>query len=275
MSRSAGLARAGAALLLVWFGVGVSGVPAVGAVDDPSEGGLWYYTLPRFEEIHETGVRGQGITVAIIDGPVYAESPDLVGANFSVHEESFCDIERDGGFGLERMVRQDSVEAEHATALASLIVGTGAGVNGQPGIFGVAPDASVRLYVHAIQEFCGGAYADDSFADAIDQAVADGADIISMSFGSSAWDEESIGAITRAQRAGVILVAAAGHLETTDAMAWPAAFNGVVVVEAAGVDLKLSPSAVSDPLLTVVAPGVDIRVLSANRGWQEYYTTTG
>ena len=246
----------------------------MGAVDDPSEGGLWYYTAPKIADRHAAGVRGQGITVAIIDGPVYAESPDLVGANFSVHEESFCDIERDGGFGLERMVRQDSVEAEHATALASLIVGTGAGVNGQPGIFGVAPDASVRLYVHAIQEFCGGAYADDSFADAIDQAVADGADIISMSFGSNAWDEESIGAITRAQRAGVILVAAAGHLETTDAMAWPAAFNGVVVVEAAGVD-RLSPRAVSDPLLTVVAPGVDIRVLAADSGWQEYYTTTG
>lgn len=273
MSRRVGAVRVVAALLLAGLALGLSGVSAVGAVDDPTEGGLWYYTVPGIGEIHASGVRGAGITVGVIDGPRYPDAPDLVGANVIVHEPSFCDADRDG-VAEPAMDRSD--DAEHGTSMTSLIAGTGAGINGEPGVRGVAPDATVRHYVRSVvNNYVCKLDGQDGAVLAIDQAIADGVDIISMSWGRNGLSAELADALARAQRAGIILVAASGDLDRRLGFDWPAAANGVVSVEAAGVDRHLRPDAIAHPLLTVVAPGVSIRGLAHDADWQQYGLATG
>lgn len=66
---------------------------------------------------------------------------------------------------------------------------------------------------------------------AVDYAVAHGARIINMSFGSSAQSVSLAEALERAANAGVMLVAAAGN-SATSAPSYPAALEGVVSVAA-------------------------------------------
>lgn len=262
-----------AALLLAGLGTGLAAGPAVGAIDDPTEGGLWYYTVPGFPEIHASGVTGEGITVAVIDGPIYPDSPDLAGTNLILPEASFCDADRDG---IPDEVTSRGPAAGHATTLTALIIGTGAGLNGEPGVRGVAPDATVRLYVRTSTG--GNCRLDGQPGDVlgIEQAIDDGADIINLSYsGPGARLEPSEeAAIARAQRTGVIVVAASNNQSGTE-LGWPALANGVIAVEAAGVDRALHPGAVTHPRLTVVAPGVDIRGLVPSTDWQRYGTNSG
>ena len=260
-------------MLLGGLVAGPAAGPATGVTDDPAEGGLWYYTVPGFEEIHASGVTGEGITVAVIDGPIYPDSPDLAGTNLVLPETSFCD-EDDDGDDLPDPVTSRMPWAEHATTLSGLIIGTGTGVSGEPGVRGVAPGATVRLYVSTT---LGGACeldGQDGVILSIDQAIADGADVINLSFSGTTWGTDRIAALARAQRAGVIIVAASYHEGGTD-LGWPALANGVIAVESADVNLTLSPTSVTHPQLTVVAPGAHIRALTHSTNWQGYELASG
>ncbi|WP_149203955.1 S8 family peptidase [Actinotalea subterranea] len=245
------------------------------AVVDPSAEGLWYYTAPGLEGIHRS-VTGEGITVAVIDGPVNVQAPSLVGTDLVTQPRSGCD-EEDGSKGAGGGVSTD-VRAEHATGMISLIIGNGAGADGQPGVLGVAPGARVLHFSRYDEDGCYGP--NDSFtgfADAVDDAIAAGADIISNS-----WSREyGVGtdieneALARAQREGVIVVAASPH-DGSDALQWPASANGVIAVESADASLQRSDNAVASPQLGVVAPGEGIRSLRWSDGaWNTYDLTNG
>lgn len=249
-------------------------LPAGAATDDPTQGGLWYYNVPGLAQIHASGVTGAGITVAIIDGPINLAVPDLTGANLITTPESFCDR---NGDGVPEPATASTEAAEHATQMVSLIVGTGAGVDGQPGVPGVAPGATVRHY--AVKDGDDGECLLDGVAStavATDQAVADGANVISISLsGSSRWGPDDMAAIARAERAGVVVVAASNNRGGTD-LGWPASANGVIAVEAADVNLQLGHNAVTNPLMTVVAPGLGIRALTWTDGaWNQYLLGNG
>ena len=242
---------------------------------DPAAEGLWYYTAPGLEEIHQS-VTGEGITVAVIDGPVNVQAPSLVGTDLVTQPRSGCD-EEDGSKGAGGGVSMD-VRAEHATGMISLIIGNGAGADGQPGVLGVAPGARVLHFSRYDEDGCYGP--NDSltgFADAVDDAIAAGADIISNS-----WSREDGGstdieneALARAQREGVIVVAASPH-DGSDRLQWPASANGVIAVESANASLELSDNAVASPSLGVVAPGDGIRSLRWSDGaWNTYDLTNG
>ncbi|HEY8717630.1 S8 family peptidase [Pengzhenrongella sp.] len=211
------------------------------------------------------------MTVAVLDGPINPAVPDLVGAKLITRADSFCEDEKGGvqpGTGT-------SEASAHATGLASLILGTGAGTGGQPGVRGVAPGATVRHYAVKIGEGGGCELSGvGGFAAGVDQAVADGANIISVSL-SGAEDKEKLDAIGRAERAGVIVVVSSNNRGGTD-LGWPASGNGVVSVEASDINHDLSDSAVTNPLLAVVAPGVWTRVLSWSDGrWDTYALANG
>ena len=248
-------------------------LPAGATTDDPTQGGLWYYTVPGIDQIHASGITGAGITIAVIDGPINPGVPDLAGVtNLVVREDSFCDADGDGNPEPGTGTGED---AEHATRMVSLIAGTGTGANGQPGTRGVAPGATVQHY--AMDD--GGAWCDfdgeDSIALAIDQAVSDGADILSLSFSGSRLEPEVLTALARAERAGVVVVAASNNRGGTE-LGWPASANGVISVENADVNQQLGDNAVSNPLLTVVAPGIDLLVPNFVDGaWDRYALSTG
>ncbi len=246
------------------------------AATDPGDG-LWYLTATGVEEVHAQ-TTGEGITIAVIDGPVNPAAPDLVGANLVVRP-SFC-RPQDGVTPTETSDRPD---AEHATGSIALLIGTGAGVDGQPGIRGVAPGATVLSYSVYPPDWVEGSVTNGMCVDedgvandiqaltqSIDDAVAQGADIISMSSGGI-WLPENASAVARAYAAGTIIVAAA---QNGAGFGFPGTGNGVVMVEMSDSAMQLDPDpeTTSHPYLGVVAPGEDLRWYDASAGRWDSYT---
>jgi subtilisin family serine protease len=249
---------------LVGVAAAASGAaPAAATAGD--QDGLWYYTATGLDRAHQTST-GEGITVAVLDGPVNPAAPDLVGTDLVTHEVGLCT--REDGTSISGVSTDQN--AEHATNVTSMIIGTGAGVGGQPGMRGVAPGAKVLHWAVKDSEDCW----DIDLAGAIDAAIDAGADIINISqrIGFEAGDDE---ALVRAQREGVIVVVAVPNEAGTD-LQWPAGANGVVSVQGADANLQLNPDPVTSPQLGVVAPGVDVRILNwDDGGWDTYRLQTG
>ncbi|WP_344705236.1 S8 family serine peptidase, partial [Klugiella xanthotipulae] len=181
-------------------GVVVAVLGGVGLVPAAAEGtpGLWYYDNYGVQEAHDSGFTGQGVTIAIIDSPLYREMPALADANITVREPSYCDLSDTPGTRAPA-TSSNPEEASHGTEMTMFIAGNGDG--GAPGVqapLGVAPDAQINYYAALFRNLDFGpdfssvadCYRDkkgafqEALAEAITQAVDDGADIISMSLGA-------------------------------------------------------------------------------------------
>lgn len=248
-------------------------VPSAALAATDSGDGRWYYDIPRLAEVHQQ-TTGAGITIGLIDGRINTAVPDLVGADVQVHEPSYC-APVEGGEAYPAITTDP--DAEHATSMATMLVGTDAGMNGQRGIPGVAPGASLRVYVVAREDddpceapsgqpkpASAGATSDQVVRD----AVADGVDIIVVP-GARRMTAD---VVAEAQRAGVIVIGSAGN-DTGIVTGKPATYNGVVatgtVTSAAELDLG-SPGGAR---LGVVAPGAETRAMAGT--WDYYGTSTG
>lgn len=95
----------------------------------------------------------------------------------------------------------------------------------------------------------------DVIADAIMTATDEGADVISMSLGSSADAQAMEDAVAYAYNNGVVVVAACGNNGTSDCD-FPSAYNSyVIAVGATQYDESLAPYSSFGPSVDVVAPG--------------------
>ena len=159
-----------------------------------------YYNFYKLKSIHDQGITGKGVTIAVLDGAVNPNIPELKGAN--IQDRMPC-------------IKDSAPEnMAHGTTVAQILVSPE---------FGVAPDATLYTYtlpLHGDASNCtlsgwtGEAVNDTPLL--IEQAINDGADIITIS--SSFGDTESIDlrwAMARALAEGVIVVAAMGN-ETTE-----------------------------------------------------------
>ncbi len=190
------------------------------------------------------GQGGRGVVVGVVDSGVWPESPLFTAApgvgrrtrgfdGACVGGERWdvdtCDAKLVGarwfvdGFGRGRISSTEVLSARdvrgHGTQVASIAVGnagvsTGLDDEGLPGRYaGAAPDARLAVY-----KACWSAPdpADDgcSTADlvtAVDQAVADGVDVINLSVrGAPGTDPVGV-ALLGAAEAGIVVVAAAGN----------------------------------------------------------------
>ena len=187
---------------------------ADGAV--PSQEYFSYYPL---NTVHQKGITGKGVTIAVIGGPVDTSNPALKGANIT--DKSRCTI-------------QDSPEGvRHSTDMAIILVSP---------ISGVAPDATLYNY----QAFTGSTTSNGScdsnggrlnkVSALINQAVEDGAQIISVSQSVNESTNELKWAITNAITKGVIIVAAAGNEALPDDITALGRYSGVLGVSAINSD---------------------------------------
>ena len=187
---------------------------ADGAV--PSQEYFSYYPL---NTVHQKGITGKGVTIAVIGGPVDTSNPALKGANIT--DKSRCTI-------------QDSPEGiRHGTDMAIILVSP---------ISGVAPDATLYNY----QAFTGSTTSNGScdsnggrlnkVSALINQAVEDGAQIISVSQSVNESTNELKWAITNAITRGVIIVAAAGNEALPDDITALGRYSGVLGVSAINSD---------------------------------------
>jgi subtilisin family serine protease len=257
-------------------------VPAASASADVASDGLWYFDVLKVQAAHDAGFTGEGVTIAVIDSVINPDIATLRGTDLRVQESPECTID-----GAPLPVVSDDISlAYHGTNVTSMIIGTGAGDDGQAGVKGVAPGATVLYYRNGTREdFCDGPDGEESSAaigEAIDDAVSAGADIISMSLGFG-YDEGLYDAVVRAQREGVILVTALSNQGDDPGPRWSSELNGAVNVQAIDRTGALNthdedgvqvPN--SDPVVDVAAPGVDILVQGhEGRGWSEQVLLSG
>ena len=152
---------------------------------------FYYYHL---DQARAKGHTGKGVTIALIDGPVDTSAPELKGANIT--DKSRCTIE-EAPSGLN-----------HGTALASILVSQN---------YGVAPDAMLYLYQASDDNSLSGGTCVvgdkrlDSYAILINQAIDDGAQIISISMSAPDPSDDVKWAIAQAMSQGVIIVNSAGN----------------------------------------------------------------
>ncbi len=98
-----------------------------------------------------------------------------------------------------------------------------------------------------------------SVIDGIDEAIARGADVINISFGTSTDSRALKDAVKRATDAGIVVVAAAGNNGSDDKQ-YPAAYSRVIAVSAyAPDDARLAGFGNYGDWIDVSAPGVNIR----------------
>ena len=212
-----------------------------------------YYHL---DSARAKGYTGKGVIIALIDGPVELSDPELAGA--TIVDKSRCTIEA------------PMASRYHASGLAAVLVSQN---------YGVAPDATLYTYQVTNKDTvstgtCGtGASRLNSFDKLINQAIDDGAQIISISQGSSSHDENLKWAIARAMSQGVIIVNSAGNNARDDnnnQMGW---WSGVVGVSAIGTDGKFTSYSSWGNGVTTTAVGGPINVRKFDTG--NTTTTTG
>ena len=221
---------------------GAATLPSAQAVQRP-----WWPAAMGFDDLHGAGGTGKGITIAVLDDVIDPTAADIRGRVAST--ESVCWEKRSTGTGPE---------ADHATEIAQLLVGTGASANGMPGVRGIAPQATLRHYTIGYGEKLRCTPADEKHVNtteaAITKALADGAKIISMSYGKPGTEDEVERAVAQAQHAGAILVGATGD----KVLDFPSGYNGVVAVNACDREGKLSSFAApyTGNGIAFCAPGV-------------------
>jgi hypothetical protein len=240
----------------------------------PQDEPLWYLEDTGIPELQQRAT-GEGVTIALLDTGVNPDAPALRGADL-VGTEFTC-AEGEGvvsGF-------HDDVEAHHGTHLASILVGNGEPVNGQIGIPGIAPDATLISYDIAAEDETTRDVQEeftcenrtylyrDAVLDAIDRDV----DLIVTAVGRSV-SADAATAVIRAINAGIVVVAANENMSefSMDSRATGVEiekFNGVVSVENA-TQTGAREDPVVGPWVTVLAPGTGYPHYSRGTGgWDE------
>ena len=245
-------------------GVGVSCVAlAVGvlvaspgaAVADPitHQDYVDYYHL---DSARAKGITGKGVIIALIDAPVDTSDPELAGA--TIVDKSRCTIE----------ASMDS--RYHANGMAAVLVSQN---------YGVAPDATLYVYQMSIRKdpsagtCLQNGHKQDTYATLINQAIDDGAQIISISQDSVDHSENLKWAIARAMSQGVIIVSAVGNSARDDNNSQLGWWSGVVGVSAIGTDGKFTSYSSWGNGVTTTAVGGPIKVRDFDTGADA--TTTG
>lgn len=236
-------------------------LPGAAAAQDFSAGGpLWYVDAMKLQPIHDDGVTGEGVTVAVFDGALDPEVAALQDADIEVRQIEGCpDPVAPAGSDFEVL--------NHGTSVTSLIVGNGTSDSGS-GPVGIAPDVRI-LYYGILQDEC-----ENVFPAALDDAVAQGADIVTMSGGSNFLDDElsqeAIDSVAAALRDGVLVVSALPNRDTP----WKLVTNSINgVVNVASVDAQAQPATERDgsPManddVDVAAPGVDVAGIGFDGTW--------
>lgn len=268
----------------------VVAVFAVGAVapahaEDDLSSGSWYFDNGHVQDAHDAGFRGDDVTIAVIDSQINPDIAALRGTDLEVVEPSFC---RTADGAEIPTVSTDPDVAYHGTGVVSMILGTGATDPGQLPLRGVAPDAKV-IYYNGIAgtrdesdagdlkcfDESGENSGTDGVGRAIDAAVTDGADIVSISIGGGVSGVVN-DAIARAYAEGVVVVA--GLPNDSGASQPPAGLNGVVAVQAfdeAGEIQKGDKGLDGAPLtpntgnfVVVGAPGIGVLQPAVDPEWQ-------
>ena len=141
----------------------------------------------------------------------------------------------------------------HGMSVASVITG----VNEDGSNIGI--NENVELYSARVLDDDGNAPI-SRVIEAIYWAIEKDVDIINMSFGTQEYSAALEKAVTDAENAGILIVAAAGNNETVE---YPAAYEEVIAVGSVNSECEISDFSATGDEIELVAPGETIKVADA------------
>lgn len=257
------------------------------AVDAP---GLWYVDAFHLPAAWDAGYTGEGVTVALIDTQIHPDIPTLDDADITVHEPSYCADDD----GAAYPATTDALTAKHGTNTASYVVGNGAAGDGVAGVFGAAPGAKLLYYTGAINpptaagvQFTARCSAVEGGSlittiDAVNAAIDDGADIISISL-ALGGDQDWTPTLVRAAQAGVVILV--GLPDVPGQPDGLARSNSVVAVQAIGADgAALATDGVPNSFEKVTVSNAGVAMLvqgssdstaAADKNWTDQSISSG
>lgn len=214
---------------------------------------------------------GSGVTVAVLDTGSIAH-PDFYRADGTYIITDCVDFANNK---VDTIQGQCADGHGHGTHVTGTVAAAG-GTDGR-GIFGVAPGANIFSY--RVLNNQGRGYADD-IARAIRMAADNGANIISMSLGSSSPSSLELDAINYANGKGVLVIAAAGNSgPDANTIGYPGGFKEVVAVASLNADEVVSyfssrgiddgnDNAIADREVEVSGPGRSVLSTSKSGGYE-------
>ena len=239
---AAALGRAGSALALA-ASLALAGAPGAVAVDEIT---TQEYVGPLgVDKEAAAGYTGEGVNIAVIDGPADTTVPELAGADITV--KPMCDF----------TASPDS--RSHATGMVSILAARGYGVARGAGI----TNYSIPSSDDTDKSSCTGT----SIDDAISAAVADGARVISISLSGGKLAERAREAVAGAVARGVVVVVGTGNDGAQDPADSLASVNGTVGVGASDAAGRIQPYSNYGRGLAVMAPG-DVNYHDLGNGGQ-------
>lgn len=204
---------------------GIVSIPAAPAhaADAITAADQAYFSYYGLDRARAKGYTGEGVTIAMIDGPVDTSVPELKGTKITAKET--CTITSSNG------------SRKHGTGVASILVSD---------VYGVAPGSSLLTYTIAFGNQ-GDQASEDCFGGdgyvgktepvwVLNQAMNDGAQIINLSASSDDGNDQMKWTVARAMSSGVILVTAAGNNATDEDLTSLSQWSGVIGVTAISVD---------------------------------------
>ena len=215
-----------------------------------------YFSYYGFDAAREKGYTGKGVTIALIDTPVDLSDPELAGAN--IVDKSRCTLE------------PSQTSSSHGNWMAAILVSQN---------YGVAPDATLYTYQTATDGAASsgsckqGTNKLDSMENLINQAIDDGAQIISISLSNNEQSSAIKWAITRAINEGVIIVSSSGNEAIYDDFSHLGRWSGVVGVTAINTDGTFASYSSWGNGVVTAAVGGPVTIRDANTG--ELTTTSG
>jgi len=203
------------------------------------------------------------VVVAVIDSGIDASTPDLAGALWTNKDEIAANGIDDDGNGYVDDIhgwdfRDDDASSLHGTTIhwhGTFVAGLIAARPDSNEATGVAPDIRVMdlRFLDSRNQFYGRDW--EMFAQAIDYAVANGADIINLSIYCNGVPPTALEqAILRAHAAGVLIVGIAGN-NGCNRVCYPGCYPSVIAVSATNRENSLASFSNYGSHVTVCAPG--------------------
>jgi subtilisin family serine protease len=249
--------------------------------NDPSWGQQWGLAKIEADYAWNTTVGDPSVVVAVIDTGVEWDHPDLAANIWNNTGEVVDGLDNDGNGFVDDVRGWDFVDTTasvaygedgtvrdnnpmdfqgHGTHCAGIVAAV---TNNSIGIAGVCWNCKIMAVRAGYEGTDGNGHLEnDDAAQAIIYAVDNGANVISMSWGSYSSSNLIYEAVRYAYDSGVVLVAAAGNSATSDEH-YPAAYDEVIAVTATDADddpwwSDATHGTNFGDWVELAAPGVDI-----------------